>query len=453
MAQVKEAMTYAPTFKYHTLEELSQSLKSIISKAYTSEYWIKAELYKLNYFPKSGHCYPELLEKRDEKIVARIDGMIWRDDYLKIDKSFINTTGENLKDGITILFKAGVEYHPINGLKLHIREIDPNFTLGELARQKNACIQKLKDEGLFDRNRNLPLPVLPKRLAIISVETSKGYRDVMDVLEGNEYKYVFITSLFPALLQGDTAIASILGQLQNIERRQSEFDLVLIIRGGGGDVGLSCFDDYKLASRIATFPIPIAAGIGHSTNLTVSEQVANKNFITPTEVGYFLIDAFRTLEEHILAISQDIFDYASRMLEQNIYKLARLSGRLQVSCIEKVHFHQTTVHKIIAKMKQATNQKMALQCIQINETIPRRIKLAESSLLKAVLKHLDMLNEKLQILSPEQTLKRGYSITTFNGKSLLNSEGTKEGDTIKTTLLSGQIISIITKTQPNESDK
>ncbi|MCZ2339245.1 MAG: exodeoxyribonuclease VII large subunit, partial [Chitinophagales bacterium] len=207
---------------------------------------MKAELYKLNYFPKSGHCYPELLEKRDEKIVARIDGMIWRDDYLKIDKSFINTTGENLKDGITILFKAGVEYHPINGLKLHIREIDPNFTLGELARQKNACIQKLKDEGLFDRNRNLPLPVLPKRLAIISVETSKGYRDVMDVLEGNEYKYVFITSLFPALLQGDTAIASILGQLQNIERRQSEFDLVLIIRGGGGDVGLSCFDDYKL---------------------------------------------------------------------------------------------------------------------------------------------------------------------------------------------------------------
>ncbi|MBE2245781.1 MAG: exodeoxyribonuclease VII large subunit [Candidatus Competibacteraceae bacterium] len=439
--------------KFFSLEDLTRSLKSVISKNYTSEYWIKAELHKLNHFPKSGHCYPELVEKKNHKIVARIDGIIWQDDYIRMNQLFEKATGHILSDGITILFRATVEFHPINGLKLNIREIDTDYTLGELTRQKNECIQRLKDEGIYNNNQHLKFPVLPKRIAIISVETSKGYRDLMDVLNLNEYKYSFFTMLFPALLQGDAAIGSILSQLQNIERRKAEFDLVLMIRGGGGDVGLSCFDDYKLASRIATFPLPILAGIGHATNQTVSELVANRNFITPTETGYFLIQTFRNLEEKLINISQNLFQYATHMTEHNHFDLTRLANRFQVSCIGAVHQHQTILNKIASFIRQQCTHQLITHNILLSDTLPKRLFLAKNTMMTTSLKQIEMLDEKLHLLSPEQTLKRGYSITRINGSALMHAKDAQANEIITTQLFAGSLTSIITKSNIDEFDK
>src|SRR5690606_11774441 len=216
---------------------------------------------KLNHYSHSGHCYPELVEKRDGQVVAEMRSVIWRDDYRRINRQFIEMTKEPLKNGITILFQAVISYDPLYGLTLRILDIDPVHALGELQREKLASIDRLKKEGIFAANKALAFPIVPKRLAIISVETSKGYADFLKILQHNPWRYHFEQTLFPALLQGDKSVQAIVGQLEQIAKRRNEYDVVAIIRGGGGDVGLSSYNHYLLAAAIARFPIPVLTGI------------------------------------------------------------------------------------------------------------------------------------------------------------------------------------------------
>src|SRR5690606_14402693 len=214
---------------------------------------------------------------------------LWKADFQRINKQFKEVTKEPLKDGIGVLIQATISYDELYGLSLRIIDIDPNFSLGVLAREKQEAIDRLRKEQIFDLNRSLPFPLLPKRIALISVETSKGLADFLKILQNNVWNYRFEFLLFPALLQGDRAVNSILAQIEEIKSRIHEFDAVALIRGGGGDVGLSCYNQFELASAIAKFPIPFLTGIGHATNETVSEMVAHKNAITPSELADFLI--------------------------------------------------------------------------------------------------------------------------------------------------------------------
>jgi exodeoxyribonuclease VII large subunit len=297
-----------------SLSEVTGSIRKILSERYSSAFWVKAEMNKLNLYKQSGHCYPELLQKEKGKIIAQFKAILWNDDYNHINNRFLTILKEPLKDGIKILFLARITFDAVHGLSLHILDIDPSFTLGDLEREKQETITRLRDDGLFYRNKQIKLPLLPQRIAIISVETSKGYADFLKVIEDNPWGYRFFHMLFPTILQGDRAIEGIIAQLQNVKKVKQHFDAVAIIRGGGGDVGLSYFNNYVLASAVSLFPLPVLTGIGHATNETVLEMISHTNAITPSKLAEFLIQKIHDFSVPVQDATEKIIQQTERLL-------------------------------------------------------------------------------------------------------------------------------------------
>lgn len=401
-----------------SLLEVTRSIQKTIADRYKSLYWIKAEMNKLNHYAHSGHCYPELVEKKEGKIVAEIRSILWKMDYNRINQQFLNLLHEPLRDGITILFQAGISYDPMHGLSLRIVDIDPAFVLGELEKEKIESIRKLQQEGIFDKNRSLPFPVVPKRLAIISVETSKGLSDFYKILTNNPWGYVIETTLFPALLQGDKSIPSIIKQLAVLAERQDEYDAVAIIRGGGGEVGLSSYNNFLLAKAIAIFPLPVLTGIGHSTNETVSEMVAYKNAITPSELADFLIQKF-----HNFALPVDEAQRRMILAATNLYQQ-----------------HETRLNQIIQAI--SWNSKTLLNREKNNvENQHQKLQLFSRQSLKNAYADLAQMCRLINLANPKQLLKRGFSMTRINGKAVTNLDQIVEDDIIETILFNGRISS------------
>jgi len=404
-----------------SLLEVTKSIQKTIADRYRSLYWIKAEMNKLNHYKHSGHCYPELVEKKDGKIVAEIRSILWRNDFERISQQFINLLNEPLREGITILFQAGISYDPLHGLSLRIVDIDSTFVLGELEKEKKESIKRLQEEGLFDANKRLPFPLIPKRLAIISVETSKGLSDFYKIIRNNPWGYYFETTLYPALLQGDKSIPSIIKQLAVIAERIEGYDAVAIIRGGGGEVGLSSYNNYNLAKAIAIFPIPVLTGIGHSTNETVSEMVSYKNAITPSELADFLIQKY-----HNFAIPLDQAQERLRTTAKN--KFSQENEKLQL-------FAQQMSWNSKALLKNESHS------IQI---LIQRLNLFSHHLLKEQYASLAHLSRMVKMADPTLLLKRGFSITYLNGRALTHTAQVQEGDQIETTFFEGRITSKVT---------
>ena len=427
-----------------SLGEVAKSIQRTIAERYKQVYWIKAEMNKLNHYTHSGHCYPELVEKKDGKVIAEMRSVLWNGDYQRINQRFIKVLGEPLQNGITILFQATISYDPLYGLSLRILDIDPAYSLGELEREKQESLNRLKREGLFDFNKQLPFPMVPKRLAIISVETSKGYSDFLKILNGNPWGYRFEQTLFPALLQGDKSIPSIINQLAHIATRVEEFDVVAIIRGGGGEVGLSSYNNYLLASAIAKFPIPILTGIGHSTNETVSEMVAYQNAITPSELADFLIQRFHQFAVP-LAHAQDIIIHKTRQLLaahretlNNCARYFRLHSVHHLSQQQKmlehqfVRLHLASVSRLRQDTQTLKHSLRALQGVTMGE-------------LKDQLTQLTALERSVQLMDPQHVLNRGYSITRINGQAIKAADHVKKGDVLETVLASGRVTSTVTQ--------
>lgn len=405
-----------------SLLEVTKSIQRTLADRYKSLYWIKAEMNKLNHYKHSGHCYPELVEKKDGKIVAEIRSILWKTDFERINQQFIKLLNEPLRDGISILFQGGISYDPLHGLSLRIVDIDPTFVLGELEREKKESILKLQQEDLFNANKRLPFPIIPKRLAIISVETSKGLSDFFKIIQHNPWGYRIETTLFPALLQGDKSIPSIIKQLAVIAEKLEHFDAVAIIRGGGGEVGLSSYNNYALSKAIAIFPIPVLTGIGHSTNETVSEMVAYKNAITPSELADFLIQKFHNfaiplqqLQDKIVLSSEERFNKEAQRLEHLSQRLSWNSKNLLTQ--EK--------HRLLL-----TKQRLELHSLQ---------------LLKEKSAQLEHMNRLIKLADPALLLKRGFSITKLNGKTVTSTQEIKIGDQIQTTFIDGKITSTTTQ--------
>src|SRR5690606_33165939 len=274
------------------LSKLTAAIENVINTHCSRVVWVKAEIVRLNHYKHTGHCFPELVEKKDGKVIAEIRGNIWKTHFEIINTKFRNVLNEDLGDDMTVVLQATVTYHPVYGISLNIFDIDPEYTLGELAKQKAETILRLQKENIYTANKELSPALLPKTIAIISVSTSKGYLDFINVIENNPWKYKFHFLLYPAVLQGERAVSTIVEQLKNIKKNLVHFDAVVILRGGGGEIGLSCYDSYELARAIARFPLPVLTGIGHSTNQTVSELVSWQSFITPTKLAEFLLQEF-----------------------------------------------------------------------------------------------------------------------------------------------------------------
>lgn len=405
-----------------SLLEVSRSIQRTVAERYKSLYWIKAEMNKLNHYTHSGHCYPELVEKKDGKVVAEMRSTLWKADYQRINQQFLRLLHEPLRDGITILFQAAISYDPLYGFGLKIVDIDPTFVLGELEKEKRDSILQLQKEGLFEANKRLPFPTIPKRLAIISVETSKGLSDFFKIIRHNPWGYRFEYTLFPALLQGDKSIPSIIKQLAVIAEKLEDFDAVAIIRGGGGEVGLSSYNNYLLARSIAIFPIPVLTGIGHSTNETVSEMVAYKNAITPSELADFLIQKF-----HQFAIP---LDEAQRRIVETTKARFRQEER------NLLQFSQAISWSSRAILANQTHRLLTAQT---------HLQLFSKQLLKDKLTDLQGLSRLIKLADPKQLMMRGFSITRVNGKAITDENELTNGDEIETLLFNGSVHSKVIK--------
>ncbi|MBP5400515.1 MAG: exodeoxyribonuclease VII large subunit [Bacteroidales bacterium] len=442
----------------YTLTQVGQSIQSMIERTYKYPYYIKAEMVKLNLYARTGHCYPELVEKDGQRVKAQMRAVIWADQYARINQRFIQITGEPMKDGITILCLATIQYSPQYGLALHIQDIEPTFTLGEMARIRQETIARLKKEGIFDANKRTRMPLLPKRVAVISIETSKGYSDFTITLNGNAAGYRFETTLFPSLLQGEKAIGTMLEQLDRIELRKDDFDCVAIIRGGGGDVGLGCYDNYELARRVATFPLPVLSGIGHSTNETITESVSYANKITPTEVAYFLIGKFTDFENKVveyqnfittqtLTILQEAKEktaqyesrlqiVGSRMLGRETSRLHELQNRLQLSGRKLLDTHRQILNDAAITVRDFARDTVGSGQSQL-VLLQSKMRLYAKQHLENQRTELSHYSEKLELLAPTNILRRGFSITRHNGKAVTNATDLRPGDTVETTFMEG----------------
>ncbi|WP_234110690.1 exodeoxyribonuclease VII large subunit [Chryseobacterium sp. R2A-55] len=443
-----------------TLSQVTASIKKTLEARYHSEYWISAEMNKLNYYSHSGHCYPELLEKKDGKVVAEMRSMLWKSNYDRINKRFEEVLKTPLSDGLKILFLAKITFHPTSGVQLQIMDIDPSYTLGDLQREKNETIDRLKSEQVFDLNRRKVLPILPQRIAIISANTSKGLGDFLKIIDENPWNYRFFHMLFPAYLQGEKAITSIVEKLQTIRKVIHHFDAVAIIRGGGGDVGLTTFNHYDISQAIANFPIPVITGIGHSTNETVAELVAYYNAITPTKTGEFLLQKFRDFDAVVSGSQNSMVDF-SRMLLNNQNEKLQISGRFLKSGTGKlVEKNKGKIISVSQKVSHQTRTNLTIHHNSLNATVSKMQSVSNSVLsrnnwmmtdfsgkiissTKRFLGNEDQKVEQIQkninILDPINTLKRGFSITRFDGAAITSSGTVSIGDDVEINLFRGKI--------------
>ncbi|MDR1454683.1 MAG: exodeoxyribonuclease VII large subunit [Tannerella sp.] len=414
--------------KVFSLMEVMENVRKTLTERYKSGFWVRAEMNKLNFYKHSGHCYPDLVEKRDGKIVTQMQATLWKDDYRRIDALFRQTLHTSLQDGVKILFLARIVFDASHGLALHILDIDPSYTLGDLEREKQETILRMRAEGIFDRNRALKMPLLPQRIAIISVETSKGYQDFLGKMDGNSWGYVFFHMLFPSVLQGEGIVRSISTQLNRIRTVQRHFDAVAIVRGGGGEVGLAPYNHYQLAREIALFPLPVLTGIGHITNATVTEMAAYKNLITPTDLADFFIQAFHNFSDPVNRAVQTLAHFPGRILQHE--KMRFVSETRQLRPVVENVLRQR--ENLVARLQEKCSDR-ARQLIR-EETV-----------------RLENMTRSVNRLDPREVIKRGYSMTLHEGRVVRNTDGLKAGDVLKTIVYEGALVSTVQTIETKES--
>ena len=312
-----------------SLHQLHQQIREELEVAFPESYWVVAEVAQVTPDRRKGHCYLTLVDKGDDarQMLAQARATIWSSRFQMLGRYFAEKTGQPLKAGLKILFQASVRFHELYGLSLDIVNIDPNYTIGDLARQRQETLRRLEAEGLMEANKLLELPLVPQRLAIISSATAAGYQDFVHQLQHNSFGYAFHTTLFPATVQGNDAPASVKRAMALVAKHKKNFDAIVMIRGGGSQTDLSCFDDYAIAAAIGHSPLPVLTGIGHERDESIADLVAHTRLKTPTAVANFLIDCFRSTEEELENLYDSIRKFSAQQLKLTDDKLERLSLR------------------------------------------------------------------------------------------------------------------------------
>ena len=452
-----------------TLQQVVRSIKKTLEDRYTQNYWVKAEMHKLNRYP-SGHAFPELVQKDENKIVAQITGTIWKQQLERINTKFIEVVKEPLREGTTLLLLVKINYSETFGLGLQILDIDPSFSLGELQKQREETLRKLAKEGLLNLNQKLHFPLLPKRVAIISADSSKGLSDFLQVLQENEKSYFIFTHLFNAYLQGDVAVQSIISALKKIKRVKDHFDIVIIVRGGGAEVGMTCYNNYDLCKAIAEFPLPVLTGIGHSTNLNVAEMVSFRNEITPTKLAEFLLQTFREFEQETKRLNREMIAHSLQLIDKTKQDF---NGQVRVFKHASLRFTDSLKNELnqqIIELKNTTryflkNENDAVLSLKNDyRIVTKEIITAERNTLSLISKpikgsllhfferkesDLEQLEKTVNILNPSNVLQRGYSLTLLNGKILSAKNKPKKGDLIESKTNSLTLFSRVEKTSDN----
>ena len=402
-----------------TLFELNHLVRDLLECEMPDEYWVEAELSECR--ESKGHCYMELIQKdeRNATPIAKADAKCWASKWMLIRPYFERTTGERLRAGMKVLLKVYPQFHEAFGFSWIVTDIDPTYTLGDMARKRQEIIRQLKEEGVFDLQRELELPLFCQHIAVISSESAAGYGDFCHQLSDNPYGFQFQTQLFPAIMQGEGVSQSIISALENIYNGQC-FDCVVIIRGGGATSDMSGFDTLSLAENVANFPLPIITGIGHDRDESILDMVSHTRVKTPTAAAAFLVDHLKGVLDTIEGAQSLITHYARQ-------KLSTLQSQL------------ATIQEILPKLFLAVKIRQDARI----ENLEARFPLLAERRLTAERHRLQLIEEKLKALDPQLLLKRGYSITLHNGKAVHNPLVLKAGDEIETRLEKGTIKSII----------
>lgn len=380
----------------YSLKELCDWIQEIVENDLPNRYWVCAEIASMSV---RGHCYMELVEKAEDGILAaKVRATCWSNVYHLLSAYFQQETGQVLHIGLQVMLEVSVEFHAVYGLSLNVWNIDPTYTLGDLAKQRQATIQQLTEDGVMDLQKALQIPSLPRRVAVISSADAAGYGDFCDQLKHNRFGFKFHVQLYPAVVQGDTAARSVVQALNSIVALEEEWDVVVIIRGGGASTDMSCFDDYNLASHCAQFPLPIIAGIGHTRDVSVVDMVVHTSVKTPTAAAEWLIE---------------------RVAEQ----------------VERVG-------SLMLRLQRATQNAVSRE--------KNRLLLYEQQIFNAVRGKavrergkLDLWMKTIELHSPERIFKMGYSLTMVNGKLVRSPDDVNEGDLLETYLHDGVIQSVV----------
>lgn len=401
-----------------SLYELNQLIRAVLEGSFPETFLVTAEIASCDV---KSHCYLTLVDKDKETIRAEMKAVIWADKYKKLSTAFTQATGAGLTKGIKILFEASISFHERYGLKLNIVNIDPSYTIGEMAVKRKEILERLVKEGIKERNKELEFPLVPQKIGIISSSTAAGYEDLMTHLANNTYGYKFTCRLYESLMQGDRAEESVVSALQKCMADASQLDVVVIVRGGGGQADLQCFDSYEIAKAIAFMPVPVIAGIGHERDITVVDEVSNMRAKTPTAVADLIITRVKDFEDRLDSLTHNLVHGTQRLTSDEREKISTLAKNLEAA-VRKEQLDNAFKLDLFVK-----GLKYALKLIQSEK---ERLRSREGN---------------VGHLNPANVLKRGYSITYHNGKAINSASNADAGDILRTVLYKGELTSIVEK--------
>ncbi len=405
-----------------SLHDLNALVRQSLEQCLPGEYWVQAELSEVRTHPATGHCYVEFVQKdpRGNSLVARARGIIWNNVFRLLRPYFEESTGQAFAAGIKVLVQVSVGFHELYGFSLTVHDIDPAYTLGDMARRRREILRQLEEEGVLTLNKELPMPELPGRVAVISSATAAGYGDFCHQLEHNPHGYRFHVELFPAAMQGDRVEESMLAALDRVNERADDFDVVVIIRGGGATSDLSCFDTYLLAAACAQFPLPVITGIGHERDDTVIDSVAHARVKTPTAAAEYLIARMDEAVSRLNGLSARLYEGASACLKRELDRLQQCSRRIP----------EASVHRVASAR---------MELLAARKDLHRSVE----ALLARHRHKLELLKQRLADASPDRLLACGYSITLKDGKAVKDAALLSRGDVLVTRLCQGRVESVV----------
>lgn len=414
-----------------SLFELNSRVHDAVAAGLPDVYWVHAELSSVN-LNASGHCYLELVQKSDRGngLVAKARATLWAQRYRLLAPAFEQATGMRLSTGISVLLKVSAEFHELYGLSYVVHDIDPTFTLGEVARRRREILLRLQADGTLRLNKELPLAMVPRRVAVISSATAAGYGDFCRQLAANAYGFSFHTRLFPAIMQGDKVEESVIAALDAVAADLDAWDVVVIIRGGGAVSDLAGFDAYDLASNCAQFPLPIITGIGHDRDETVIDVVAHTSVKTPTAVADFLVECMALAADHLQEDMQRLTGGITLLLTQHQQRLQQLTLRLPAACRLRT---TTEAHALDRRGQRLTTALTAWMQNQRH--------------------HLELAEKILEGASPERILRRGYTLTLAGGHTVRSAADVQPGEILLTRFADGELYSqaLFNESNPQES--
>lgn len=425
-----------------TLFELNNMVRSVLEGTLRDSYWVQAELSEVN-LNRSGHCYLEFVQKakRGNGFVAKARGVIWANVYALLAPYFERETGQRFAAGLNVLVRVEPTFHELYGYSLTVVDIDPTYTLGDMARKRKEILEQLEAEGVRDLNKELEIPELPQRIAIISAPTAAGYGDFCNQMKNNAKGYVFYPKLFPAVMQGEQTERSIISALDAIAQDMDLFDVVVIIRGGGATADLASFDTYPLAVNVAQFPLPIITGIGHERDDTVLDLIAHTRVKTPTAAAEFLIDKVDESGTLLEDYAQRVADLVLERLANEKQHLQNLTSGMPAAYARRKADEERMIdryaHRITLAVTDAVeSKKHRLQLLEQRMSFQLPLRFTKEN------NRLELLAQRIHDNSPERLLARGYSITLKDGK-MVTAAQLKAGDKITTRLADGNVESIV----------